>query len=70
MYSRGCSSQKPKPEAAESARPYAARRPVMSAPAGSIPRSSHSSRSQPADPAPSGYRPALVYPRPEPSGTP
>ncbi|GJR73086.1 hypothetical protein Tco_0085451 [Tanacetum coccineum] len=44
-YSRDCSSRKPKPEAVESARPYAVRRPVMSTPAGSIPRSSHPSGS-------------------------
>ncbi|GKG35487.1 hypothetical protein Tco_0440641 [Tanacetum coccineum] len=56
MYSRGCSSRKPKPKAAESARPYVVWRPVMSAPAGSIPRSSHPFGSQPADLPPSGYR--------------
>ncbi|GJR84124.1 hypothetical protein Tco_0154909 [Tanacetum coccineum] len=70
MYSRGCSSQKPKPEAAESACPYAVLRLVMSAPAGSIPRSSHPSGSQPDDPAPSRYRPTPVYPLPKPSEMP
>ncbi|GKD12092.1 hypothetical protein Tco_1196499 [Tanacetum coccineum] len=68
--SHGYSSRKPKSEAAEFARPYAARRPVMYAPAGSIPQSSHPFGSQPADPSPSGYRPAPVYPLPAPSGMP
>nr|GFA70595.1 hypothetical protein [Tanacetum cinerariifolium]GFA70648.1 hypothetical protein [Tanacetum cinerariifolium] len=58
MYSHGCSSRKPKAEAAESARPDAVQWPIMSAPTGSIPRSSHPSGSQHADPALSGYRPA------------
>ncbi|GJS79833.1 hypothetical protein Tco_0729714 [Tanacetum coccineum] len=70
IYSRGCSSQKLKPEAAESARLSVAQRPTKSAPADSIWKSPHLAGSHPADPAPPEYRPAPVYPRPAPSRMP